>query len=61
MQFWGPYYNKYMEKVQRRATKLIPSIEDKSYEEIHRMLPLFKLSKRRLRGDMIEVFKFIKV
>ena len=58
VQFWGPHYKKdieALEKVQRRATRMVPGIKDKSYE-VH----LFKLSKRRLRGDLIETFKFIK-
>ena len=39
---------------------MVPGIKDKGYEVRLRMLNLFKLSKRRLRGDLIEAFKFIK-
>ena len=63
MQFWGPHYKKdieALEKVQRRATRLIPCLKNKSYEDRLRILNLYKLSKRRLRGDLIEVYKFIK-
>ena len=35
-------------------------MKDKCYEERLEILGLFKLSKRRLRGDLIEAFKFIK-
>ena len=63
VQFCGPHYKKdieALEKFQRRATRMVPGIKDKGYEVRLRMLNLFKLSKRRLRGDLIEAFKFIK-
>ena len=46
-QFWGMHYKKdiALEKVQRRATRLIPIIRDRSYEDIIKMLNLFKLRK----------------
>ena len=48
-----------MEKVQKRATKLIVSLKDKSYEERLRILYLPTLKFRRIRGDMIETYKII--
>ena len=48
-----------LEKVQRRATRLIPCIHDKSYEDRLKMPNLFKLRKKRQRGDLIEAFKYI--
>ena len=48
-----------LEKVQHRATKLIPALRNKSYEDRLTDLNLFSLEKRRIRGDMIEVWKII--
>ena len=44
----------------KRGKRSIPSIRDRSYEDRLKMLNLFKLCKRRLRGNLIEAFKFIK-
>ena len=45
--------------VQTRATKMIPSLRNLSYEEGLKKLGMFCLRRRRLRGDMIELFKMI--
>ncbi len=42
-----------MEKVQRAATRRVPSLRDLSCEEIHKKLQLPTLAERRERGDMI--------
>ncbi len=49
-----------LEKIQRRATKLIPGLRDLSYEERLKDCGLTTLDRRRLRGDQIEVFKIWK-
>ena len=49
-----------LEGVQRRATKIIPSLRNLSYEERLKRLGMFSLRRRRLRGDIIEVFKMIR-
>ncbi len=46
--------------VQRRATKMIPSFRNKSYEERLCTLNMLSLQKRRLRGKLIECFKILK-
>ena len=63
VQFWSPYYRKdieKLEKIQRRVTKMIPRLKNKTYEERLDELNLFSLTKRRIRGDLIEVFKIFK-
>ena len=57
---WSPYHNgeiDKIEKVQRRATKQIQELRYKTYEETLRVLKLPTLKYRRLRGDLIEMYK----
>ena len=59
---WNPHYEKdikALENVQRRATKLVPQLSKLSYDERLKSLKLYPLKDRRLRGDMITVYKMM--
>ena len=47
-----------VEDVQRRATKLISRIKDKPYPDRLKELNIPSLQFRRMRGDMIDTFKY---
>ena len=62
IQAWRQYLGKdidMVEKMQRRAIKLIPGLRDLRYEERLKECGLTTLETRRLRGDQIEVFKIL--
>ena len=62
IQAWNPFLSRdkfILEQVQRRATRLISSISDLPYEQRLVQLGLTTLELRRLRGDLIQVFKIV--
>ena len=62
IQAWRPYHKKdidKLERVPRRATKLIPELKHLCYERRLLECRFTTLETRRLSGDLIEVFKIL--
>lgn len=63
IQAWRPHLQKdidVLEKVQRRATRMIEGLKDLYYEERLKVVRLTTLENRMIRADMLEVFKIVK-
>ena len=59
---WAPHHKQIVdniERVQRRATKLISKCRNLCYKDRLKLLKLPTLAYRRVRGDMIEVYKIL--
>ena len=63
MQFWSPQFWKdkdSVERVQRRATRLIPRRARLRYKERLKETGLHTPERRLLQGDMMEMFNIMK-
>ena len=63
VQTWDPWHKKYvelLEQIQGSVTKMIREPKHLFYEEGLRELDLFRLEKRRLWGDLIMAFHYLK-
>ena len=60
VQFWVSQFKKDRKRIQWRATKKMRDLEHLPYEERTRDLELFSPENRRLRRDIINVYKYIK-
>ena len=59
---WSPHTKKNirkLERVQRAATKLVPELRDLTYEERLKEMALPTLERRRVRGDLISVYRMV--
>ena len=62
VQAWNPFYKRdieLLEKVQRRATKVIKGLGNLKYEDRLQKCNLTTLEKRRSRGDLIQTYKIM--
>ena len=63
IQLWSPQHKQDMdvlERIQRRATKMIRGLENLTYEDRLRQLGLFSLEQRRLQGHLRAAFQHLK-
>jgi len=63
VEVWGPQYRKdveLLERVHRRAMNMIRGPEQLLYEDRLMELGLFSMEKRRLQGDPIAAFQYLK-
>ena len=62
VQAWSPWLKKdieLLEQVQKRAVDMVVGLSSTSYNEKLKELKLLSLEDRRLRGDLIQVWKYV--
>ena len=62
IQAWSPHFVKdiqVLENVQKAATNLVPKLRKYSYADRLKTIGITSLKERRVRGDMIEVYKLL--
>ena len=62
-QFWSPHLQRdiiKIEKIKRKASKMISEIRNHSYRQRLKDLNLTSLEQRRLHGQLIEAFKYVR-
>ena len=62
IQAWNPHLRKdinMLEKIQRRATKLIPGLRDLRYEERLKVMWTDSTRNAKIKGDQIDILKDI--
>jgi len=60
---WSPYLRKdieCLENVRHRGLKLVKNMKNKLYEKRLKLFSITSLEKRRVTGDLIQVFRIVK-
>ena len=59
---WSPHKKKHvlkLERIQRITTKMVPELEELTYEERLKEMHLATLKEKRARGDLIIIYKLM--
>lgn len=62
VQAWSPHLKKdieCLERIQHRVTKMVQGLKRKPYDVRLKILGMYTLQQRRIRGDLIETYKIL--